>query len=117
MSWFILGLIDYCEPSERCPTKQQVLEAVVERDNETFGREAATLSLLDQDMEIVKITNNPRISGVECFGVEDSSVNTVDCRYSVKYRPYSTYEIATLKLNGWGRWRIESYKKIVRQRR
>jgi hypothetical protein len=66
MLLFALAQIVPCESSRLCPTKQQVLEAVIERDNEAFGSAAADLSSLDQDMELVKTTNNPKISDIAC---------------------------------------------------
>jgi len=116
MLLFALAQIVPCESSRLCPTKQQVLEAVIERDNEAFGSAAADLSSLDQDMELVKTTNNPKISDIACVDADDTSELAVDCRYTVKYRTFAAYEIATLKLIAPGRWRIASYKRMTRRR-
>lgn len=117
MLLFVLAQIAHCESSHLCPTKQQVLEAVIERDNEAFGSESVSLSVLDQDMELVKTTNDPKISDIECIGVDDTSEPAVDCRYTVKCRAFAAYEITTLKLIASGRWRIVSYKHMTRRRR
>jgi len=117
MLFFALAHIVHCEFSRLCPTEQQVLESVIERDNEAFGSEAAGLSLLNPDMELVKTTNNPKISDIACVGADNTSEPAVDCRYTVKYRTFAVYEIATLKLIASNKWRIVSYKQMTRRRR
>lgn len=106
-----------CQSSTVCPTKEQLLEAIIERDGEEFGKAAAGLSALDGDMELVPTKTNPRIRDIACVIPGDAPDRAVDCRYTVRYRSFTVYEIATLKPIATNRWRVESYKSMMRAQR
>ncbi|RYG98660.1 MAG: hypothetical protein EON58_06440 [Alphaproteobacteria bacterium] len=118
MLLFALAQILNCQSAAVCPTKDQLLEAIVERDREEYGKAAAGLSMSNGDMELVKTTDDPRIGDIACV-VDGGGTSgaAVDCRYVVRYRSFAVYEIATLKPIAAHKWRIESSKAMIRPQR
>ena len=112
---FALASMSHCVSSHFCPTEQELLEAVKERDSE---HDAAIMVRIEADNPgiffVTERKHKTILSNIICGEPHMDLETTINCSFTAKYRGMIAYEVATLKRDG--RWRISDYNRVERNR-
>ena len=100
-----------CASPDFCPDDQAILEAVRASDAE----EAFALSQMPEyEQALIGTLPIKGISEVICGEENPAKVPTVNCKFTVHYLGYNSYQIARLTFDG--HWKVEQSMEVARRR-